>query len=388
MADFPSFSNCELSFPSFEVWKYAILVHGLFCVVALFLGLILYHLVRWGESNEKKRQRLSIVFAICALVLPLVTHSHLMEKYSPNKNATWIAPFLASTFGFSTFFKSVNVGLMQFPEGSKNNLKAWLAWFVLLPEPIFVKGNVPKASMKDIANRLKCFLGKIAGLFVVLTILVHYPGYSIDKLPLTSSTTVPPTILLHINGYVHLWLICLWASLCLDISALSNLLTTGGMQFEPGFSNPLLESRCLKEAWAERWNLPVHTLLKRTIYVPSRKQGWSRTSSALLTFFVSGWLHEYTFFVHNRSAYEPGKAVVFFLLMGFVMVLESWFWTQCTPLVMRRWINENVPSMCIAISLSILLSGVFEQYFIQSWLKSGFVDAIRQMLPHMSGCRW
>lgn len=271
MVDHNSFSNCEFSFPSIEVWQYAVLVHGVFCIVALFLGLVLYHLARQPseESNEKKNRLISIIFAMLALVLPLVFQSRLKERYFLNENTTWIGPFLASTFGFSTFFKSINVAFMQFPEGSQKNLKTWLAWFVLLPEPIFVKGNVPKASMKDIANRFKYFFCKIIGLFAVLTFLVHYPRYRIDTLPWLSSTTeISSMVLVHINGYVHLWLIYLWASLCLDISALANLLTTGRMQFELGFSNPLLESRSLKEAWGERWNVPVHTLLKRTIYVP------------------------------------------------------------------------------------------------------------------------
>jgi len=66
----------------------------------------------------------------------------------------------------------------------------------------------------------------------------------------------------------------------------------GGIQFEPAFLNPLLESRCLKELWGSRWDLPVQKLLKRTIYTPARKYGFKRSEAAMITFIVSGFMHE------------------------------------------------------------------------------------------------
>ena len=165
---------------------------------------------------------------------------------------------------------------------------------------------------------------------------------------------------------------------------------SGGKRMEPGFCNPLLESRSFKETWGTRWNRPVNALLKRTIYIPARKSGFfDQRLSAVLTFFGSGLLHEYTFFIHNHlslsspSGYRPGEVTIFFLLMGLLMVGESWVWYCCYP----RWVQtaiDRLPSAVTASLLTFMVAGLAERYFLRSWFYSGFVEAVAQMLPHLS----
>ena len=157
---------------------------------------------------------------------------------------------------------------------------------------------------------------------------------------------------------------------------------------EPGFCNPLLESRSFKETWGTRWNRPVNALLKRTIYIPARKSGFNQKLSAFLTFLGSGLLHEYNFSIHNNrsisspSGYRHGEVTLFFMLMGGLMISESWIWNRCLP----RWLRsaiDRLPSAVTASMLTFMVAGLAERYFVRSWLQSGFVEAVAQMLPHL-----
>jgi hypothetical protein len=201
-----SSSNCTFILPSLQAWTYAVTVHGICCVIgAVPLAILLYYSV---TSSPNLRKPLSVFIGIFAAALVPLGQSYF-ESYSPHESISWIGPFLACTFGFSTFFKSIDAGFGQFPEGADADLKTWLMWFVIVPEPEFTKGKLRKASTNDILKNVKSFLYKIMALFVLLSILLHSPQYNLQF------SQVPEWLLTYINGYVHIWLIYLWASFCL-----------------------------------------------------------------------------------------------------------------------------------------------------------------------------
>lgn len=367
-------SYCTFNPPSLQALVYAVTVHGLCCIAgAAPLGILLY----WIPSNLRRVTGI-LVGVVAALSIQFLQHH--IERYSPHEDVTWLGPFLASTFGFSTFFKSINVAFSQFPEGADNNIKTWLLWFVILPEPEFRKGNIRKASLMDVWNSVKSFFYTVIGLFLLLSVLLQSPVYNLQL----SSFPVPEWFSSFTNGFLHIWLIYLFTSFCLTFSILANIVTTGGMRSEPGHLNPLVESRCLREAWGERWNLPVQTLLKRTVYIPARKQGYGPNASAILTFLVSGVLHEYNFSIHNRSAYQLGRATLFFLIMGLLMLVESKVWTWFPRTIQEMF--RKIPTVVISFALTFLVGGLFDPFFFQSWTDSGFVVAISKMIPHLD-CR-
>ena len=67
----------------------------------------------------------------------------------------------------------------------------------------------------------------------------------------------------------------------------------GGCLPSPLFRNPLLASRSPRDFWAERWNLVVHGLLKRTVFKPLRHRGWGTAACAAAAFVASGAFHVY-----------------------------------------------------------------------------------------------
>jgi len=362
--------DCTFNPPSLQAWTYLVAVQACIIFGSIPLGIILYS----AMATNVRKPLGAFIGIIAAAAVPL--GKSCVEIFSPDDSITWTGLFLASVFGWSIFFKSFNAAFGNYPEGADRDLRTWLIWFTMIPEPEFTKGKLSKSSMKDILKIIRSFLYKIMGLFIVLSIVLHSPDYNLHF------SQIPDLLSTHINGYLHIWLFYLFVSFCTDFSVLASIGTTGGIRMEPGFLNPLLESRCLKEVWGSRWNLPVHTLLKRTIYIPARKQGVSKGVSTFLTFVGSGLMHEYNFSIHNHSVYEPFEAMTFFGVMGLLMMIESWIWRQC-PLQVQRTI-DNLPSVVTSIGLTFLVAGAFERYFNRGFFEAGFIDATAQMLPHLS----
>jgi len=398
--------------PSFHSWIYTISVHTGCLIVSAILGTLLYYVVNSGLGRPitKTKDNAAIPEAVKALLCSFVGIAAAssifairptLEIYSPNDEITWMGPFLASTFGFTTFFKSLNVAFGDYP-GSGSDLYTWLLWFSMTPEPTFAKGKLMKANRNEVFVKLRDFAVKIIALFIILTILMrsHPPYYRVMiEIPSSSSSLNEDnytgdgvhgwSLSTQINGFLHLWLLYSFISFCLDFSTISNYAISGGMRMEPGFCNPLLGSRSYKETWGVRWNRPVNALLKRTIYIPARKSGlFNQRVSAMLTFFGSGLLHEYNFAIINHrsllspSGYRLGEVTCFFLLMGILMVGESWIWNRCCPRRLQTAI-DRLPSAATASILAFMVAGLAERYFLRGWFESGFVEAVAQMLPHM-----
>ena len=101
------------------------------------------------------------------------------------------------------------------------------------------------------------------------------------------------------------------------------------------FDNPVLASNSAANFWGERWNLLVHGLLKRSIYKPSLRYGYSRTNAAMMTFLASGILHEYVWLImfydgqllvsQELKVYEYfyGKSILFFGWNGAIIMCEQ-----------------------------------------------------------------
>jgi hypothetical protein len=325
------------------------------------VGALLHFLPR----HARKAAGVSVAM-FAAVVAPLIV---ACVRHTHPEAMTWMVAFLINTWGFSCFFKSLAVAMGTFPEGADTNLSTWLLWYTSLPEPRFAKGKllyVPRA----FTHRAKLALLKVGALFCVLTAA------------LSASTRLragSPAIMHVLVPLVHLWLVYLWAAFCLDFSALLVILCGGST--DPGFRNPLLESRSVKEAWGERWNLPVQLFLKRSVYVPARNAGRSRVQAVLLTFFSSGLLHEYNFSMHNYTAYQPGCATAFFLAMGVMVVFEDWLSHLNLP--RARSALQALPTVVIALAIQCVVTPLFSLLFMRSWLGAGMVEAVGELMPHV-----
>lgn len=125
----------------------------------------------------------------------------------------------------------------------------------------------------------------------------------------------------------------------------------------------------------------MHTFLKRSVYKPARRVGLPSTPAALLTFVASGLLHEYTFSIHNAPAYEPGKASLFFAIMGVLMMAEAALGRLAPRAVVRAF--GATPSWLVAQGLILISAIPMQPFFFKSWLGSGMVDSVAALVPQM-----
>ena len=389
----PLFEECTIVPPSFRSWIYAFSVHGVCSLIGLIIGILLYSSKPTTEEKKSTCWTALGVGTLSAISVHIIGRSFI-ESYSPCSEIKFAGPWLASTFGFATFFKSLNVAFHTYPSGADTNLKTWLIWFISLPEPKFDKEKLGKINRKEFINTILDFIIKIIVLFITLSILLQFPSPGSTIIEKISSSSPGNDnwddvidnqwlLITHIDGFFHLWLLYLFVSFCLDFSAITNSIAFGGIRMELGFCHPLSKSRSYKECWGSRWNKPVNELLKRTIYIPSRKNGYNQSISAVFTFLGSGLLHEYNFSIHNNNNYHPGEVTVFFLLMGLIMIGESWVWNRCVPQWIQTVIN-SLPSVVIASGIAFAVAGLSERYFLRGWILSGFIDMVTQMIPHLT----
>jgi hypothetical protein len=347
--------QCFLVIPSAAVWKSALGLHvSLLCCVQAPLGVGLYF------SPHRFRKSVGVLAALATLASAPIFVAYMNE---PN----WTLPFLTSTFGFSSFFKSIAYAFDLYPLGAIQDLQTWLLWYVSLPEPLFIKGKLAPIQDGELREQIWIFLQRLMALSVVLTIL------TIDE-----NLFGPSVAMIMLNSMVYLWLIYTFASMCMEVGVL--LLMLQGYKAEGTFDNPLLGSRSYKECWGTRWNKPVHLFLKRTVYVPARKYGIGPFPAALLVFGASGLVHEYSFFIHNNSAYEPGHAMAFFLYVGMLMVVE-----ETVLLYSKAYgrFKEKISTIFLSVMLQIPMLPVFSRLFVKSWLDSGMLESVRLLIPHL-----
>ncbi|CAK9308702.1 unnamed protein product [Citrullus colocynthis] len=96
---------------------------------------------------------------------------------------------------------------------------------------------------------------------------------------------------------------------------------------EPQFNEPYL-STSLQDFWSRRWNLMVPSILRPTVYDPTRfitsrvfGPRWAKLLAMVATFAVSGFMHELIFYYFTRAA-PTWEVTWFFVLHGFCMAAE------------------------------------------------------------------
>ncbi|CAH9141820.1 unnamed protein product, partial [Cuscuta epithymum] len=135
-----------------------------------------------------------------------------------------------------------------------------------------------------------------------------------------------------IHFYMRLFFYSLHIYFILELSLVavgSVVGTISGIELDPPFDEPHL-STSLQDFWGRRWNLMVTNILRPTVYDPvkvvlSRLMSgrWAQFGAVVVTFFVSGIMHELVFF--NIGRLEPsGEVLCFFLLHGVCLGLEIW----------------------------------------------------------------
>ncbi|CAI9756841.1 unnamed protein product [Fraxinus pennsylvanica] len=100
-----------------------------------------------------------------------------------------------------------------------------------------------------------------------------------------------------------------------------------GQNLKPQFNEPYLATS-LQDSWGCRWNLMVSSILRPAVYQPVQRistrilgSKWARPLATLVTFLVSGLMHEVIYYYLSR-VYPTWEVTRFFVLQGICGAFE------------------------------------------------------------------
>ncbi|KAF5730510.1 long-chain-alcohol O-fatty-acyltransferase 5 [Tripterygium wilfordii] len=228
--------------------------------------------------------------------------------------------------------------------------------------PIRVKTNT-NPSPQDLQKQVGSSLGVggfvLLALKVVLLVLVFHSYNDRDN--------IDPYLLLGIYC-CHVYL---EAELVLALLAIPAR-TLLGFELERQFNEPYLATS-LQDFWGNRWNLIVSGILRFTVYKTMRGligKRWAPLSAVLVSFAVSGLMHELLYY-HVTRVNPTWEVTWFFVLHGICTVVEM--------VVTDKWGGWRLHPV-ISTPLTVAFVGVTGVWlFCPQLIRNGITDkAIRE----------
>ncbi|KAK7277373.1 hypothetical protein RIF29_18524 [Crotalaria pallida] len=246
---------------------------------------------------------LNIIPIMCVFLrLPLVLHTiHLCGTFA--FFISWLANFKLTLFAFG--------------KGPLSEPSLSLKQFVVLasfPNNPNLPPKLENSPLEKVHKSHKSLLNSsIKGVVFILVIRAYDYMMNNNMHPVVLNSLYSLHLYLFLE--VTLGIVALLAKTMLEV------------ELEPHFNEPYLASS-LQDFWGRRWNLVVVNTLRLSIYEPTKKfaLGFIRPkcaslSAMLLTFLVSGLLHELLFYYLCRTR-PTWEITCFFLLHGFFLLLE------------------------------------------------------------------
>ena len=163
---------------------------------------------------------------------------------------------------------------------------------------------------------------------------------------------------------------------------------TTGLAMEDFSDAPLTKSTSPSDFWGRRWDRPVASALKRGAYRPLRDAGYSRNVASLLTFTLSGLIHEYVLYfmsLRKHSSFarsQPyiysqsptrGRQGLFFVINGLLLVAERFLETKSdltvVKILMKSIARLPRPVRTMLVLLLVLPIG---HWFTDEYVQSSF----------------
>lgn len=175
------------------------------------------------------------------------------------------------------------------------------------------------------------------------------------------------------NNFFHALLFQL--NLTCFLEGLATLTSVLGYQTQEVMHNPVLSATSPSQFWGRKWNMLVHSALKRGVFKPVIKC-WPKAAAVIMTFLASGVLHEWIVVVALSpdkndldDQYEPklGGSTLFFLWSAVVIILEVAIGHWRMFALMNNVLPRPMITMCV-----IMLALPLAHWFSDPYIKSGF----------------
>uniref|UniRef100_A0A7S4AXF0 Wax synthase domain-containing protein n=1 Tax=Pseudo-nitzschia australis TaxID=44445 RepID=A0A7S4AXF0_9STRA len=175
-----------------------------------------------------------------------------------------------------------------------------------------------------------------------------------------------------------------------------------GLTMENFSASPLTQSSSPSDFWGNRWDRPVASALRRGAYRPLLQAGYSRLFAAMVTFSISGLIHEYILLLvaqrkgtpknneHNLhsedddESYQPkfGNQFLFFVWNGIALCLERLFMNTQQGRLFSKWTRSHVPKP-IRTALVLLTVLPIAHLFTDEYVKGLFYDDAAHGFPRI-----
>ncbi|GLT50938.1 hypothetical protein SLA2020_243930 [Shorea laevis] len=165
-----------------------------------------------------------------------------------------------------------------------------------------------------------------------------------------------------------------------------------GFELEPQFNEPLL-ANSLQDFWGRRWNLMSSDVLRLLVYNPFRPiskriigDRWKSLPAILVTFFVSGLMHELIYY-HLTHLPPTWEATCFFVMHGICVDVEIVMKKKKVILIGRKWQFLNVISRLLVLGFllvtarwilfaPLLRNGIYEKAYIEYSMAVNFAKGV------------
>ncbi|KAI3765322.1 hypothetical protein L2E82_15352 [Cichorium intybus] len=303
-----------------------------------------------GMFIEQGTTRFVALFPVMFLFLYLPLNLHTMF-------------FCGPTFFFISWLGSFKLILYAFGQGPLSSHPP-LSLSHFIPTaclPIKIKRNQENPS-DEITNKPQRSPKDYAPRIFILLISIKAYDYKSKLHPLLTTS-------------IYAYYIFFWLELLLAVVA-SLARTLVGAELEPQFDDPH-HATSVQDFWGKRWNLMVSSILRPTVYHPTRAifsrvvpVRWVSVPAVFTTFLVSGIMHEVIFYYLGRLT-PTWEVTWFFVIQG------VWVGTE---IVLKKTIGrqfELLPVVSRALTLMFVIITSF-------WL---FFPPFLRLNPFARGCR-
>lgn len=338
----------------------------------LLFSIILYNLVLPEQKLSLRKLSVGTLLLASSCLIPYM----LFDVLSVNNTAV---RFTICTPLVLYMFKTLEAVFGFVPVGAKSSLKMYCQYFTVPSELVFnwESGEPELASMADYIDSAKNVLLSVLRMCALVSFLSHYnyiPFGGTDAGEFFEGVHLKHLQPRHLANCFFIAVFFQQAlalgDACMGKNAVQ-IIT--GYKVLRSMRNPMLEALSPSDFWGRRWNLIVHSVMKRGVYKPVRKYLNSATLASLMVFVASGLFHEWL--VHAVVIYgrtlsgnvHIGSNSAFFLWNFKVIMFERLIVGSNIVQSLRRITPRPI------ITLAIIMSSLpVAHWFGNPYLNGGF----------------
>ena len=374
------FLGCKLgligSNPVF--WAQLLILVSLQSIVNLVVAIVIYEFIIKNPKQGSWTPYLVGYGIVCPLLFALPFW--LVEELDLRNLCMSIGAAASSCLLFFRCFEAMHDTVPLFATKSRTS---FLLYYVSTVQFCFDEstGQVERCTWSDIVRKATNFISLFIQSVLMFSLLFprNYELVTISE----------GSFLRGIAGHlVNNFAMASLTSICLEVGATGMGLGISIATFVKTVDlndNPLSKSQSPSEFWNKRWNTLVSNGLKRAVFVPLRKAGYSKPFAALSTFVASGLMHEYLLIILSYYEFKAtgqitfsGTHLAFFVWNGVVLILEHYLKDHSVI----RWISRTFPPP-MKTALVILTVLPLAHLFTKSYADKGFYTSMGIGFPRV-----